>query len=392
MKAYLGAEEITLVYSGSNFFEVLATMIDECREVLHIQTYIFEADHTGLSVIESIKKARSRNVEVFLMVDAYGSIPFPQEVADDLLDAGVHFRMFSPLLTSESAYIGRRLHHKVVVADKRTGLIGGINIADKYNTVADAEAWLDYAVLCRGAVCEYLHLLCNQFYMKRRMGVLKKWERLHRLHQTPGNHLKIRFRRNDWLERQNEIHKSHLQGLYRAKKSVIIVASYFLPGGLFRRLLKEASLRGVSITIIMAGRSDISSMRLAESYLYDFYLRHNIRLFEWSNSVMHGKAMIVDDQWCTIGSYNLNFLSHYISIELNAEILDPGFIRTFSAHLHNITQTCCLSIDLSARRLHTGMLKKLAMWLAYNFYRTLSGLALSGKKFRNRHASLRDVA
>ena len=383
MKAYQEAEEIKLVYSGSNFFDVLERLIDECREVLHFQTYIFNCDETGMRVIAALLRARQRNVQVFLMVDAYGSLPFPSDIADELRAAGIHFRIFSPLFTSENLYIGRRLHHKIVVADKHTGLIGGINIADKYNTTVDAEAWLDYAVLCRGNVCEYLHILCNQFYLKRGPKPLRKWEMSQPV-SVQGDSKKIRFRRNDFLKRQNEIHQSYIARIAESERSIIMVASYFLPGKNFRRLMSDAAKRGVDITIIMAGRSDSSTLRLAESFLYDFYLRYNIRLFEWSNSVMHGKAMVVDDQWATIGSYNLNFLSHYMSIELNADILDPGFVTSFSGHLRHITQTCCKQIEIKKGHWNAGVLRQFMMWLAYNFLRLLSGIALSGKKYRNR--------
>jgi cardiolipin synthase A/B len=384
MKSYLKADEIKLVYSGSHFFDVLERMIDECKEILHFQTYIFEIDETGTRVLNAMKRASQRKVQVYLLVDAYGSIPFPKEVADELIGFGINFRLYSPLLTSESMYVGRRLHHKVVVADKYSGLIGGINIADKYNTMVDAEAWLDYAVLCKGEICEYLHLLCHQFFNKKRMNVVNNWESKHNGDKNSDNTLKIRFRRNDWLQRQNEIHKSYVESLKSAEHSVFIVASYFLPGKQFRKLLKEATLRGVEIKIIMAGRSDISTLRLAENYLYDFYLRYNIKLYEWNNSVMHGKAMIVDDKWATIGSYNLNFLSHYISIELNADILDPTFIRKFSAHLNDIIGTCCDNVEMNVQKKTRGIFRQFRMWLAYNFFRLISGLALSGRKFRKR--------
>jgi cardiolipin synthase len=51
---------------------------------------------------------------------------FPKEVADALRRSGVHFRYFSRSFR-QTLYIGRRLHHKIVVADAHVLLIGGIN-------------------------------------------------------------------------------------------------------------------------------------------------------------------------------------------------------------------------------------------------------------------------
>jgi cardiolipin synthase len=162
------------------------------------------------------------------------------------------------------------------------------------------------------------------------------------------------------------------------------VASYFLPGQNIRRLLKEASERGVKISVIMAGRSDIASMRMAEHYLYSFYLRNNIHVFEWTDSVMHGKAMIVDNTWATIGSYNLNFLSHYVSIELNADIIDKPFIEAFGKHLDEVMSKSCVAVELQKEKHRTNLFSKFLMWLAYNFYRILMTLALRGKKYKER--------
>jgi cardiolipin synthase A/B len=385
MNKYVEAEEISLVYSGNNYFDVLEKMADESTEVLHLQTYIFATDETGFRVIEALRRAAARGVRVFMMVDAYASFPFPREIAESLHGSGVHFRLYAPLLSSEAVFIGRRMHHKIVVADRRVGLIGGINIADKYNNIEGETAWLDYAVLIRGDVCEYLHLRCEQFFRKRRPGALHTWEKNTWQLPSPGTDSYVRFRQNDWIKRRNEIHKSYIEGILKAEKEIVLIASYFLPGNNLRRLLRGAAARGVSIHVVMTGRSDVLSLRLAEHYLYDFYLRHRIRLYEWPHSVLHGKAMIVDRTWVTIGSYNLNFLSHYVSIELNADIIDRKFVNEFADHLGDIMQNHSREIEIvKENRAKRFFLYQFLLWLAYNFYRLLMMLALRSKKYREK--------
>ena len=281
MKKYLNAEDLQLVYSGANYFEVLDRIIGESKEILHIQTYIFNADKTGTRVLESLKKAVKRGVKVYLLSDAYGSFPFPADLAKELATAGIHFRLFSPLFSSESGYFGRRLHHKIIVADKKIAMIGGINIADKYSYgSADERVWLDYALFMKGDICEYLHLLCEQVYHKKRSKLIF-WEKTRALNTSSAEAPLLRFRRNDWIKGKNEIQQSYITAISEAKTSIIIVASYFLPGTQFRNILKKAAGRGVNIKIILAGKSDVSSVRLAQNYLYDFYLSNNIQLFEW---------------------------------------------------------------------------------------------------------------
>jgi len=377
MQEYLQAERIKLVYSGHNYFELLEQLIDESKEVIHFQTYIFETDNTGMRMINALKRAAARKVSVYLLIDAFGSNSFSKEVAKDLSASGICFRKYAPLFSSESIYFGRRLHYKIIVSDKRNALTGGINIADKYNNTSENKPWLDYAILTTGKVCEYLHLLCEHAYKKQKNNSLESWEKsMDANNNLPKSNL-ISFRLNDWIKGKNEIHKSYTCEVKKAKKSITIVASYFLPGNTFRKLLADAAARGIEVKIILAGKSDISSVRLAEVYLYAFYLRNKIQLYEWNNSVMHGKAMIVDNEWATIGSFNVNFLSRYISIELNTDVLDVEFATKFSEHLEEITKTGCVLIEQNVLKQKSPWFNQLRMWMAYYFYRILMDVTVN---------------
>jgi cardiolipin synthase A/B len=380
MKNYLDAEDIELVYSGSNYFKVLDRIIEESKHVVHFQTYIFESDKTGRLVAASLIKAAKRGVTVYLIADAYGSFPFSKDLSTNLKESGVRFRLFSPFFSTESVFWGRRLHHKIVVADKRIALIGGINIADKYNAVSDdASTWLDYGLIIRGNICEYLDLLCEQVYFKKRRSGISSWENDMQISHPKKNTNLLRFRRNDWIKRKNEIYQSYAESISRSERTITLVASYFLPDKRLRNLLKKTSARGVDIKIILAGKSDVGSAKMAQDYLYHFYLANNIKLFEWQKSILHGKAMVVDSNWATMGSYNLNFLSHYISIELNADIIDPKFIGKFESHLNTIIIENCSIIDLKRDAKNKSVFNRLKRWLAFNFFRFLTSVLVIKK-------------
>jgi cardiolipin synthase len=386
MKTYFEAEHIRLVFSGRDYFEALEQLIDNSTHTLHLQTYIFNSDQTGLRIIERLIQAARRGVRVFMIVDAFGSLSLKKEVVDTLHREGVHFRFYSPLFSSGHFFSLRRLHHKVVVADQRSALIGGINIADKYHADQEGKAWLDYAVLIRGRICEYPALLCHAIFHQKRRPRLVAWENKFRPGPEGQPGRLIRFRRNDFIKQQNEIHHSYTESIREAKQSITIVASYFLPGNHLRRLLRQAAARGVRIRIILAGVSDVASVQLAQSYLYEFYLKHHVELYEWQNSVLHGKAMLVDGSWATIGSYNLNFLSHYISIELNADIRDPSLLEEFSRHLDQILAESCRAVDLAATQNKRPWFRKMIMKLAYIFHRSLMNLVMARRKpVKKRH-------
>jgi cardiolipin synthase len=374
---YFPAESIKLIFSGNDFFQTLEKVIDDAKEIIHFQTYIFEEDSTGTQIVNALIRAAKRNVKIFVLVDAYGSKELSIEFIRMIQENGIHFRFFSPLFSSESIYLGRRLHHKVIVIDKTISIVGGINIGDKYHGKSNMIAWLDYAVLIKGEMCTHLHNLCEALYKKK---ILKRLKKVEVSDRNGDKQSVVRFTRNDWIRGENEIYKSCLQSLTHAKKTIVIIASYFLPGYIYRRALKEARKRGVEIKVILAGKSDLPVLLYAEKYLYSFFVKNGIEIYEWPNSVMHGKAIIVDDEWVTIGSYNLNYLSHYRSIELNVEVKDVDFANSFLDHIEEITTRDCVKIDPNDVLYSLNIFSKTINAVSYYFYRAVMKIFLPKTK------------
>jgi len=104
--------------------------------------------------------------------------------------------------------------------------------------------------------------------------------------------------------------------------------------------LKKASKNKVTIKLILSGKSDLPMTRRATCFLYNKLLNYNIELYEWDQSVLHGKVAVIDGNWSTIGSFNLNNLSSYGSLEMNIEIGSVSFSTQFRTHLNGIIAQC----------------------------------------------------
>lgn len=356
-------ERITLVHSGEDYFQRLLSIISNAKREIHLQTYIFDHDATGKEIMNALKEASGRGVQVYLLLDGYGSSSLSGEVARDLRQHGIHIRFFSPLFSGKNFYLSRRLHHKVIVADGEITMIGGINIADKYKGTSTEEPWLDYAVQIENSMlASELEQLCRNIYTK---GKRKKIRPNYSLDRETS----VSILQNDWLKRKNEIANAYLKALRESKEEVIIVGSYFLPGRKLTNALKKASGRGVKIKLLLSGVSDVPLIRSATRHLYSSLLKHNIELFEWNRSVLHGKAAVSDNAWSTIGSFNLNHLSSYGSIEMNAEIQSTEFAGVFASHLNTILSKC-ERITNEKMQLKNNIFTKIANWTAYRLIRT----------------------
>ncbi|MEZ7500115.1 phospholipase D-like domain-containing protein [Flavobacterium sp. Arc3] len=355
---------LELVYSGEDYFTRLEKIIENAKYEIHLQFYIFENDATGAKIIEKLKEAAARRVEVYLLLDGFGSLLFPKEVEEELRESGIHFRFFSPFFSANSFYIGRRLHHKVVVADAQILLIGGINIADKYYGKSGKEPWLDYAVQIDDLIiAKKLQSVCRDLFLKKKYFFKKK-------KQAPLNTkegMVVSIIQNDWLKRKNEIYDAYINAFSAAKKEIVIVGSYFLPDRKMKNALKKAAKNKVKIKLILAGISDVTLSRRATYHIYGALLANNIELYEWNKTVLHGKAAVVDDYWSTIGSFNLNNLSTYGSLEMNVEIKSATFSSVYSTHLKEIITHCQRITPESLKKRNTissGFINWISYWTA----------------------------
>jgi cardiolipin synthase A/B len=149
------------------------------------------------------------------------------------------------------------------------------------------------------------------------------------------------------------------------------LCSYFLPGKKIRKQIILAIQRGVKIRIIAAGVSDIVMAKSAERWLYDWLLRNKIELYEYQKTVLHGKLGVCDDEWMTIGSYNINNISAYASIELNLNVENADFTKGVREKLDQIISKDCILITMENHVKTKNIFKQFGRWFSYGFFRTV---------------------
>lgn len=360
-------EQLRLIKGGKEFFDLLIGLIERAKESIYLQSYIFSDDETGIEVADALKAAARRNVTVSLLVDGYASKDLSKSFVTALKNAGIKFKFFDPLLKSKYFYLGRRLHHKVVTVDARFSLVGGINISNRYNDLPGQPAWLDWAIYAEGEISEVLASICERRLLP---GSIKRFVRSAR-HSAVKNQIgSVKVNVNDWVRGKREITRSYIEMFHKAKDRIIILSAYFLPNDQFRNKLRSAAKRGVQVQVILAGTSDIKVAKYAERYMYRWLLKNGIEIFEYERSVLHGKMATCDGEWITVGSYNINTISAYASIELNLAITDRAFTKQAEQQLHGIMLKDCVKIT-SKNLQDSSWITKTAQRSAYYLYRVL---------------------
>ena len=361
---------------GHEYFALVDKLIRNAKQSIHLQTYIFEDDKTGQDVANALIDAAKRDVVIYLLVDGYASQGLSTVFIDNLVSAGVHFRYFEPMFKSRNFYFGRRVHSKVLVTDATEGLVGGVNITDRYKDMPGEPAWLDFALYVNGPAALEAYRLCISTWRgkkKRSVSSIQHPEEK-KFHFKEGEGSLVRLRRNDWVNNRLQISNSYLEMFRTAKSTITILSSYALPGIIFRKNLLKALKRGVKVRMIVSGVSDVLFVRQAEKYWYDWLFRNNIEVYEYTKNVLHGKLAICDGEWMTIGSYNVNDLSAYVSIELNFDVKDPGFVGKAEKMMQKLIDDDCLRISSENFALSTNVWKRLGRWCAYNIIRLSLGI------------------
>lgn len=388
-REFKSGHQVWLLQSGEPYFAAVEKIIDEAKIFIHFQTYIIDEDETGIRIINALIRAANRGVRTYMLLDAFGTKYLSHELIDSIEGSGILFRFFSPTFITKGFQLSLRLHSKVVMADGEVAIIGGMNFANRYHGTKVKKEWLDFAVMIKGPECAHTLDILRKLWNKTFIPLSERsHERINHPVSYPDN-IKLKVLQNNWYRNKIEIQKSYRSALSGAQERMIIFASYFLPGRIERKLLGSASLRGVDITIVLAAESDAPVFKRATRFLYDFILRNNIKIYEYLPSNLHAKVATVDGKWSTIGSYNLNHVSDYASIEINVGILDEGFTLQFEELLRKIIRNDCRQVTVEEYNRRRTWFSNISGWLSYQMIRLMMRIMfqMTSKRKKQHQAS-----
>jgi cardiolipin synthase len=304
------ADTVDLLDGGAEAYPRMLAAIAGAKKSIHLEIYIFQATGVGALFLEALEAACRRGVAVRVVVDGWGSALTGRNIAARLREAGASVKIYNRIL---SMFLGRfrRNHKKILLVDDEIAFLGGINIGDEYAARYEEGGWADLAVEVRGPTCARLSAVISGRGRKPRRG-----ERL-AARSSP-----IRIYLSGARGGGRRLRRRYVRALSLAQREVLIAQGYFLPDrGLVRALIRAAR-RGVRVSLLLAGRTDVPFIRTATLSLYDRLLRAGVVIHEWTTSVLHAKAAVVDDARFLVGSFNLDPLS-LSNEETLVEVDDP---------------------------------------------------------------------
>ena len=376
-RGFAGGNRLRLLRNGVEYFPALIDAVDRARHEVHLETYIFADDATGRRVAASLTAAARRGVAVRLLVDGFGARGFEEGLGAALAAAGAEVLIYRPEVGRYAfrRHRLRRLHRKLAVIDGEVGFIGGINVIDDFD--GGTSPRLDYAVRVDGPLVARLHLAVRHVWR------LVRWARLGRRppppaplppppHRVAGD-MQAALLLRDNLAHRHDIEYAYLDAIRGARREILIANAYFLPGRRFRKALLLAAQRGVMVSLLLQGRSDHRLFHYATQALYDRLLAAGVRVFEYDKAELHAKVAVVDADWATVGSSNIDPFSLLLAREANVVVRDAGFAAGLRASLSATLAGAARQIRIEDQRRRPWS-ARLASSLAYLLVRVLLGV------------------
>ena len=179
----------------------------------------------------------------------------------------------------------------------------------------------------------------------------------------------MRVLANDHRRQRRVIVQGYLAQMRRARKRILLVNSYFVPDRRVRRVLAQAVRRGVQVDVLLPLESDVPAVMYATRRLYGWMLKRGIRLYEWPQSILHSKVAVVDDDWCTVGTHNLDHRSWAYNLEINVVVSNAEVAQALRARLE---QDLGIAVVVDARAWkYRPLSQRLLEWIFFRLRRLL---------------------
>jgi cardiolipin synthase len=350
---------------GDDAFEAIWQAIDGAQRRVWYETYILEPDRVGTRTIEALTNAARRGCRVRLLYDAVGSPRAGEALIAPLRQAGAEIYRFNPLFRWHRKFpLLSRDHRKIMIVDDDTAFAGGMNTAEDYAGQRHGNGcFRDCHVRLRGPCARDIaavHLDSLKHVTEERVPLDLEYapRRGRTFVQALSSH-GLRGRRP--LQRAVRLTVRH------SVRRCLITTPYFVPPQRLMNAIKHAASRGVEVTILTAGLSDVPVVRAAAQHIYGELLKRRVRIFELFGCTLHAKTMTIDGVYSTVGSFNLDTWSDKRNLEVNVGMVDAGVAAQLEKQFQaNLTTSKEVTFDNWRKRTRW---QRLVHWCAYQLMR-----------------------
>jgi len=319
-------DEVELLVNGDEIFPAFLETIAGAERTLNLTTYVYWRGDIAHRIAEALAAKARAGVEVNVLLDAVGTVKMQGDVLRTLRDGGATVARFRPPKPYAWRRMNNRCHRKLLIADGKVGLIGGVGIAEEWTGNAqDPDHWRDTHVRVRGPVVRGLQGAFAENWLEATGVVLAGDEHLPDLDPPDGGGPMQVVRSSAGVGDTN-VEALYFLALASARERLDLTAAYFAPRPAFVDALTDAAGRGVAVRVLVPGRHiDKEFVRVAGRAVYEKLLDGGVRVFEYQPTMLHAKTLTVDGTWASVGSVNFDNRSFQLQDEATLCVQSEAF-------------------------------------------------------------------
>ncbi len=296
-------------------------LIEEATAWIHFENYIIRSDDTGWRFARALAERVHGGVRVCLLYDWLGCVTTSRKLWTYLRRQGVAVRAFNRPKPIDVFANLTRDHRKLVVADGRRAVLGGVCIGDEWSGQAERGIlpWRDTAI----EICGPAAAVLDQSFadMWRLTGAPLPLDQ-YASDVAPAGEVAV----------QTVTGQPGRGRIYRildllaagSTDRMWITDAYLVAPRRLLYALRNAARAGVDVRLLLPSASDMPVVRNLTRIGYRDLLSAGVRIYEWQGAMLHAKTQVADGRWCRIGSSNLNAASLLGNYELDVLIDDPA--------------------------------------------------------------------
>jgi cardiolipin synthase len=319
-------DDVKLLINGDAIFPCYLDAIRSAQETVCLTTYVYWRGQIAYDVADALCERASAGVECNVIIDAVGGMKLESEVIDRMVDAGVRVRRFRPPKPYAVRRLANRTHRKILVADGRVGLTGGVGIAEEWTGDAqDPDHWRDTHARVEGPVVRGLFGAFAENWLEATGEVLTGPGYLPDLPERDSGGPMMVVRSSAGVGDTN-VEALYYLAIAAARETLDITAAYFVPRPAFTEALQDAAERDVRVRVLVPGHNiDKPPVWVAGRASYDDLLDAGVEVYEYQPTMLHAKTMTVDGWWSSVGSVNFDNRSFQLHDEATLCVSSEAF-------------------------------------------------------------------
>jgi cardiolipin synthase A/B len=347
----LTGTQVTIYQNGDAAYPPMLAAIEAAKSSVGLSSYIFRNDVWGGRFIVALIDAKRRGVEVRVLIDGIGGGWLLSPTYRRLCGEGVRAaRFMHSLLPWRMPFINLRNHKKVLVLDGTVAFTGGMNIADENVMAARPKMPVqDLHFRIDGPVVSQLAEAFTDDWAFVTGEVLEGAAWLPQIAPREGPSARVIDSGPD--EDLEKVEFAVLQAVVCAREGIDVMTPYFLPDERLITALSLAAMRGVTVNVVVPQKSNHMLVDWGTRANIGPLLGDGVHIWRSPPPFHHTKIMVVDQEWCLIGSCNWDIRSFRLNFELCMEVYDRSLATALTSIMAGARGSELMQADLDGRAL-----------------------------------------